>query len=868
MRILKLSSVLIGLSILLSVLFVSTSYAADARNYNAGRIIDDSVFTNSYSMTVQDIQNFLNSKVQCDTWGTKPSEYGGGTRAQYAASRGVSTPFTCLKDYHQNPTTGEDNYGKSIPAGGISAAQIIFNYSRQFNINPQVLLVTLQKENGLITDEWPFPKQYRESMGFGCPDNVAPGAPACNPSYGSFSAQIYEAARHFKGYMDNGPGWYIPFDTGWNSVMWSPNQPVCGAGDVYIENRATVALYSYTPYQPNQAARNAQYGTGDSCSAYGNRNFYMYFTDWFGSVTGDVHMVSSLNLLSSAPGSLYTNGFVEASFVIRNDSEQWMDAGTVAIAVRDEMGNNYDFGSERIMLAPHQEYLYRHARNFTTERKYTFWVTSFREGIGWDDNYPSATNGSIRKHTNKIVQHKPTLTAGIVADSELRKDKTSNITFTVKNNSIYPVNIGYIGIAIRDPDAANADLPFDTISSLGPQATYTYSKQFTPKKAGTYNASVVSYLDGWNTNFPAPASGVNNNTSLNVKPNPTITQGPTLDRATVYVGDTPNMSFKVTNYSQSVASPGYLAIAIRDPDNKNVDLPGVELNSLAANQEYVHSRARTFTKPGIYTAWIVNYKDGQWLDNLPAAENESVKRKITFEVKQNPTLIQGLTLQRSGSPIASQTVRVGDTLVGSFRIKNNSTQSVTVNKSSCFIMRGSTKNYDLGCLDVGTLAAGEEKVYTGQRVVDQIGSYKAYFSMYDGVWQDNTYFNPATGSEATQLQFEVKSNPVLSQGITITNQIPANGSFTVKNAANTAVTVNKALCLIVRKEGSSANYDFGCLQLGIIQPGESIQFTAQKSLPTGTYNAYFSMYDGTWRDHTYFTPDPASEPTSLRFTIN
>jgi hypothetical protein len=32
-----------------------------------------------------------------------------------------------------------------------------------------------------------------------------------------------------------------------------------------------------------QAAINAGYGSGDGCSAYGNRNFWLYYTDWFGS---------------------------------------------------------------------------------------------------------------------------------------------------------------------------------------------------------------------------------------------------------------------------------------------------------------------------------------------------------------------------------------------------------------------------------------------------------------------------------------------------------------------------------------------------------------------------------------------------------
>lgn len=263
--------------------------AADPSQFSAENIISDNIFTNSSSMTVDEIQRFLNSKVpSCDSNGIKVSELGGGTRAQWLAANGIPTPITCLKDYYENPATKENNYGKAIPAGAISAAQIVYNYSKQFNINPQVILVTFQKENGLITDEWPTPRQYTQALGFGCPDTINVGAPACDPAYGSFSAQVYQAARHFRGYMDrqycNGT-WCTPYVVGNNTIKWQDPRvnPDCGDSIVNIRNKATSALYSYTPYRPNQKALDAGYGKGDGCSAYGNRNFFLYFTDWFGS---------------------------------------------------------------------------------------------------------------------------------------------------------------------------------------------------------------------------------------------------------------------------------------------------------------------------------------------------------------------------------------------------------------------------------------------------------------------------------------------------------------------------------------------------------------------------------------------------------
>ena len=264
------------------LVFPVDAHAADARSFRPGRIIDDAVFTNSNSMTVEQIQVFLNSKMpNCDTYGTGGGAY--TNRSWIENNLGISPPYRCLNDYRENPTTGANNYGTwTNPSGSLSAAELIYQYARQFNINPQVLIVTLQKENGLVTDYIPIPRQYQQAMGYGCPDNVAPGQPVCDPAYNSFSNQLYQAARHFRGYMNNTPGWYY-LPTGWNDIMWDPDQPRCGTTPVYIENRATAALYTYTPYQPNQAALNAGYGLGDSCSAYGNRNFYLYFTDWFGS---------------------------------------------------------------------------------------------------------------------------------------------------------------------------------------------------------------------------------------------------------------------------------------------------------------------------------------------------------------------------------------------------------------------------------------------------------------------------------------------------------------------------------------------------------------------------------------------------------
>lgn len=252
--------------------------ALSGGEFQAGRIIDDSVFFNSGTMLVGDIQGFLNAKVPvCDTWGTQMHS-SGQTRAQYSASRGVSTPFICLKDYQTSipSRAAEAGLCNGISASGATAAEIIYIVSQSCGINPQVLIVLLQKEQSLVTDDWPWPVQYRSATGYGCPD-TAP----CDEQYYGFFNQVYSAARQFKRYARDAH--LFNYRAGVNNfIQYNPNA-ACGGSSIYIENQATANLYNYTPYQPNQAALNNLYGTGNSCSAYGNRNFWRLFNDWFGS---------------------------------------------------------------------------------------------------------------------------------------------------------------------------------------------------------------------------------------------------------------------------------------------------------------------------------------------------------------------------------------------------------------------------------------------------------------------------------------------------------------------------------------------------------------------------------------------------------
>jgi len=254
----SISSIASGFS-----LYLSHKVDAAEASWNPGRIIDDAVFTDYNSMTADQIQLFLKSKVpKCDNWAT-----GGSTttaRRDYVRSKGFDVPLTCIADFNEN---------------GKSAAQIIYDTAQEFKISPKVLLVLIQKEQGLITDDWPLPTQYRSATGYGCPDST-PGV--CDGQYYGFTNQVRWASKMFRAIMNNSPTWYTPYILGSNVIQYNPSSS-CGSSTVIIENRATQALYNYTPYQPNDAALAAQMGTTVNCGAYGNLNFYRYFTNWFGN---------------------------------------------------------------------------------------------------------------------------------------------------------------------------------------------------------------------------------------------------------------------------------------------------------------------------------------------------------------------------------------------------------------------------------------------------------------------------------------------------------------------------------------------------------------------------------------------------------
>ncbi|MCU1542570.1 MAG: hypothetical protein JWM50_435 [Microbacteriaceae bacterium] len=275
-----ISAIVLGAGVVVGV--AAPAQAADASTFDPGYIISDQRFFDSGAMAENDVQSFLRSKL--------PS---------CAQSNGVA----CLPNYTESTVSRAATTRCAAYVGEANerASRIINKVAKACGINPQVLVVTLQKENGLVTNGSPTAGAYRTAMGYACPDTAA-----CDSAYFGFFNQVYSAASQFIRYGVNPSSWR--YRVGSVAVQFHPNA-ACGSTVVNIRNRATAALYNYTPYQPNAAAMANSYRTGDSCSSYGNRNFWAYFTDWFGSTTGPINPFGYVDVVTPAVGTIAVRGW-------------------------------------------------------------------------------------------------------------------------------------------------------------------------------------------------------------------------------------------------------------------------------------------------------------------------------------------------------------------------------------------------------------------------------------------------------------------------------------------------------------------------------------------------------------------------------
>lgn len=193
------------------LLFPLITTSAVLPNFDESYIISDFDLTNSNSMTEQDIQFFL------DRLGS----------------------------------LGEKKF-IDLDGSLKKSSEIIYKYSKEFDISPQYLLVTLQKEQSLIETSDIQQRQLDWAMGYAVCDSCSKDDPQIQ-KYKGFVKQIYYAARRNKYYIDNP-----------SEFAMKVGKPHLIDG-VYVvpKNQATVNLYIYTPH------------------LHGNRNFHYIWNSYF-----------------------------------------------------------------------------------------------------------------------------------------------------------------------------------------------------------------------------------------------------------------------------------------------------------------------------------------------------------------------------------------------------------------------------------------------------------------------------------------------------------------------------------------------------------------------------------------------------------
>lgn len=249
-------------SLLVAAPASANAYRPTAAEFDPGTLISDAAFFHRDAMTEAQIQAWLNIKI--------------GTCRNSNCLNVLKLDTPSLPEMRTNGTTGR--LLCTAYQGGTQepAARIIFKWQQACGISAKVILVTLQKEQGLISNTAPSLEKLARAMGAGCPDGVGG---RCDVNNADFFKQIRYGTSQLKRYTTVDSVHYRATPVALN-IKYDVEDS-CGTKRVTVSNQATSALYRYTPYTPNEAALANLWGTGDGCSAYGNRNFWRDYNTWF-----------------------------------------------------------------------------------------------------------------------------------------------------------------------------------------------------------------------------------------------------------------------------------------------------------------------------------------------------------------------------------------------------------------------------------------------------------------------------------------------------------------------------------------------------------------------------------------------------------
>jgi hypothetical protein len=232
--------------LILSIALLLSPFLLKAEaEFNPGNIISDQDMLNYSSMTLEEIQSFLEEQNSPLADMLLLDAYGKERKAAEIIYNATTKNYDCDGVKLSDKPTEEERASKCKLIGTVS---------------PKFILVLLQKEQSLIEDQDLSKKQLDWATGYGCPDSLA-----CNPYYQGFGKQVNSASLQFRWYMVNPnppSNWYKEGETyTFNNKYGTINKEET---EVYIENKATAALYIYTPHVYN-----------------GNYNFWKLWNKYF-----------------------------------------------------------------------------------------------------------------------------------------------------------------------------------------------------------------------------------------------------------------------------------------------------------------------------------------------------------------------------------------------------------------------------------------------------------------------------------------------------------------------------------------------------------------------------------------------------------
>jgi hypothetical protein len=801
--------------------------------YIEHNLIEDGKFLDAASMNEGQIQSFLDSR--------------GGFIARY-------TPWS-------------DRDNAQVPA-----ARIIYEAAQDYGISPKVLLATMQKEQSLVTAKNPTESQLNFAMGYGCPDSTG-----CGTSYKGFYSQLDNASWQLRYNFERARG---------NNTWWrNSSSYACGGNTRYystglyagryvtfydevgygyksftINNGATASLYCYTPHAY----------PGHSGKYYsGSYNFVVKYEEWFGSTQPDVVITSPLRVSTLKEG-MYAGERMTFSFDLQNTANYRNGIGSMMIAARDSQGRNFDFGLTPIMMEAFDRKTYSANITLPAEETYTFWITN-KYGNEWRDWYPvSSYIDNKRIIKDAFVQAMPTITEGPDAATPdmLRTGKAATVGFKVKNNSARVLNLGKIGVAVRDPQGGNRDLPFENVSALAAGATYTYSKPFIPQKTGghwMYLSTTKDNGQSWNTtDYPGIANGELRSIQRGVAPGISVTTGLATDTATPHVGQQTKLSFQVKNFGDSPANLGKMGLIVRDPQGANRDPWWTDV-TVAAGATYTYEVPMSFNKTGTWSFELANYNaDDGWNTSYPASETGSIVRKMTLRVAPSVTVTTGVAFADVAEP------RVGKGSAATFTLTNHSDSAVYVGTVGLAARGPQGENLDVGWDQNVTIPAGGTYTYNKTAYLAASGTVWLWVSSNTpGVgWSNDLPLSEGNTNRALQLQ--VRPSPVLVTGVAASDPTPQVGqsvtmTFSVKNFGSSPASVGK-LGLAVR-DPQGANRDPWWDEV-TIAPGATYTYSVPMTLnKAGNWSFELTNYAASRGWNTWYPINDASHARKLTLNV-